>query len=158
MAALAQRDLERRIVEVDRQKLLAVLKQNKEKHVREFNEAMASYKQVLLTKIKLAFIDARAKLDQRQDKLVRNIESLTDDGIAKQDDYITLVDSITVEMKVPRCYADEYDTAIVIAENDVNDTLKLSYAEFSCFFRDQWDWKSGFDAVTAMYKMVARAE
>lgn len=154
MAAVAQRDLEKRVVEVDRQALLVKLHENKAKHVADYEEAKAAYKQVLLAKIKDAFILAQTKLYERQDKLTKKIESLTDDQISEQNDFITLVESINIEMKVPRCYADEYDAAIAIAEHDVNPTLKLSYAEFTCFIRDQWDWKLGFDAVSTMYKSL----
>lgn len=158
MAALAQRDLEKRVVEVDREALLTKLHENKAKHIADYNEAKAAYKQVLLNKISEAFEAARDKLDERQTKLVRKVNALTDDQISEQQDYVAIVDAISIEMKVPRCYVDEYDAAIAIAEHDVNPTLKLSYAEFTCFIRDQWDWKSGFDAVSTMYKSLTLSD
>ena len=62
------------------------------------------------------------------------------------------IDGISVEMKVPRSYAKEYDAAIDMAKWDVRETLELSHAEFTCFVRDQWDWKAGFEAVSMLYK------
>ena len=61
------------------------------------------------------------------------------------------MDSISVEMRVPRCYDKEYDAAIDMAKWDVRETLELTHAEFTCFVRDQWDWTSEFTAISAMY-------
>ena len=57
-------------------------------------------------------------------------------------------------MRVPRCFKDEYDDAIDMAKWDVRETLVLTYAEFTCFVRDEWDWKSGFEAVSMIYKAM----
>lgn len=42
--------------------------------------------------------------------------------------------------------------AIDMAKWDIRETLVLTHAEFTCFVRDQWDWKSGFEAVSMLYK------
>ena len=78
--------------------------------------------------------------------------AFTDADIAKQQDFVTLVEDVTIQMKVPRSYAKEYEAAIDMAEWDVRETLELTHAEFTCFVRDQWDWKSGFEAVSNLYK------
>lgn len=152
MAMLAKRDQENRTVEVNRQQLIATLIENKEKHVAEYNEAMAGYKSVLLTKIDQAFAKARADMDTKYTKIKSKVEQLNDSDIANQRDSFTLVDEIRVEMKVPRSYAEEYDAAIDMAKWDVRETLELTHAEFTCFVRDKWEWKSGFEAVSMLYK------
>lgn len=152
MAAMAQRDQEKRTIEVDRVKLVEMLESNRKKHIQEFDEAMTGYKSVLLAKIDDAFADAKEQLKSRHEKVKERVAAFSDADIAKQRDTFTLIDEITVEMKVPRSYAREYDAAIDMAKWDVRETLELTHAEFTCFVRDQWDWKSGFDAVSAMYK------
>ena len=152
MAAAARIDQAKRTVEVNRVALIEALKENREKHIKEYEEAMAGYKSRLLESIDSAFEEAKCSLEKQYEKTVEKVRNLTDDDIAKQSDFMTLVDSVTVEMKVPRSYASEYDAAIDVAMWDVRETLELSHAEFTCFVRDSWEWKSRFEAVSAMYK------
>ena len=49
---------------------------------------------------------------------------------------------------------DAMDAAIDMAKWDVRETLELTHAEFTCFVRDQWDWKSGFEAISQIYRAV----
>ena len=140
-----------RSVEVDREELLQILIENKEKHVKEFNEAMSVYKETLARKVEGSYIQAQVKLKKRFDALNKELEEWTDEEIQEQSDQILFLSSIMIDMPVPRSYADEYDVAIDIARWDTNDTLKLSATEFACFVRDQWDWTNNFKAISALY-------
>lgn len=157
MANLARADQENRTVKVDRLKLIGILEANRTKHVQEYEEAMAGYKSVLLSKIDKAFEDAKLQLESQHKKTKSKVAAFTDTDIAKQHDRIVLIDGICVDMKVPRSYQKEYDAAIDMAKWDVRETLELTHAEFTCFVRDHWDWKSGFDAVSMLYKAVAHS-
>jgi hypothetical protein len=152
MANMARQDIEKRTVEVNRERLICTLKTNRKKHVQDYEEAKAGYKAVLLTKMDEAFEDAKRSIQREYERTKARVAELTDAEIDKQRDYFSLVEAINVEMKVPRSYAKEYDAAIDIAEWDVRETLELTSAEFTCFVRDQWDWKSEFDRVSTMYK------
>lgn len=156
MAAIAQRDQEQRKVEVNRIKLLETLEGNLKKHVQDYQDAMAGYKSTLLVKIDQAFEQAKDALQLKYGRLKTKVQALTDAAIEKQWDTIELVEAITIDMKVPRCFAKEYEAAIDMAKWDVRETLELTHAEFTCFVRDQWDWKSGFDAVSMLYKATLR--
>lgn len=153
MAAAARADQETRKVQVDRKQLIVTLESNLKKHVQNYSEAMAGYRSQLLAKINQAFDTAEQQLKAQRQKLTEKVSSFTEEDIKKQKDYMTLVDSITVEMKVPKLYANEYEAAIAMAKWDVRDTLELTHAEFTCFVRDIWDWTSDFEAVTAIYKL-----
>ena len=148
----ALEDQSQRVVEVDRERLLAALIANKEKHVAEYNEAMEGYKSVLLQKIDEAFKNAKKELEESERLIKEKVENFTEEDIKKQRDYIAIVNPINVEMKVPRSFESEYNAAIAIATWDVNKTMKLSAAEFNCFVRDEWDWKPNFEAISAIYK------
>ena len=152
MAIQAQRDQEQRTVTVDRLRLVSTLHQNRAKHIQEYEEAMAGYKAVLLTKIEEAFTAARQQLEVKFENMKAKVAAFTDADITKQRDSFVLIDGISVEMRVPRSYVKGYDAAIDMAAWDVRDTLELTHAEFTCFVRDEWDWKSGFEAVSMMYK------
>jgi hypothetical protein len=151
MAAVAQRDLENRKVQICRVKLLDVLRKNREKHVAEYENAKRGYMTGLLAKLNQATVQARKDLEKRHAELLYKFERLTEDEIAGQQDSIELVEGSRVNMPVPRCYAASYDAAIAIAEWDERPILELSYAEFTCYVRDMWDWRSDFQAVTMSY-------
>jgi len=151
MANMARNDQQNRTVEVNREELIKTLEANRAKHVREYEDAMAGYKSVLASKLEDAYTDAKAKIDKQYRRLKDRIDDMSDDEIGKQQDWFTLLDEISVQLKVPRSFADDYDAAIDIAKWDVRETLELSHAEFTCFVRDQWDWKSGFEAVSTQY-------
>ncbi len=152
MAAVARMDQEKRTVEVNRVKLIETLESNREKHLKEYKEAMEGYKSILLTKIEEAYTEAKKQIKNEYDRIKAKVGKLTDEDIARQRDSVVLLDGIVVEMKVPRSYVKEYDAAIDMAKWDVRETLELTHAEFTCFVRDQWDWKSGFEAVSMLYK------
>lgn len=148
-------DQAKRVTEVDREKLIYTLEENREKHIREYEEAMGGYRETLLERMDKATEDAKAKLARRHERLKEKISSMSDQDIEKQCDYFTVVEAVVVEMKVPRSFAKEYDAAIDMAKWDVRQTLELTHAEFTCFVRDQWEWKSEFDAVSTMYNKAA---
>jgi hypothetical protein len=68
MAAVARMDQEKRIIEVDREKLIETLQINRTKHVADYEEAMAGYKTTLLAKIDEAFDDAKKQLEAKYEK------------------------------------------------------------------------------------------
>lgn len=151
MAAMAQRDMESRKIEVDRKELHEVLVKNRDQHVKEYNEAVAGYKTTLRDKVNEAFVSAIDKLANQRDKIIGKIEALTEDKIGQQHSRWTAVEAIYVEMPVPRSYEEEYNAAIDMAKHDVRETLELTYAEFNCFFRDKWDWSIETKAINASY-------
>lgn len=154
MANMARADQEKRTVEVKRSELVHTLIANRVKHVKDYEDAMAGYTAVLLAKIDEAFAAAQRSLSERHGKMKEQVAGLSEEDIAQRSDRLVIVDSICVEMKVPRSYKKEYDAAIDMAQWDVRDTLELTHAEFTCFVRDEWDWKSGFDAVSMLYKSI----
>ena len=153
MAAFAQEDQKKRTVQVERKRLIKTLEENLANHIKDYEEAMLGYKNALLSKIDKAFSEAKEKLEKKHVKAKLQVSELTDADIVKQRDNIVLIEPVSVEMKVPRSYAKEYEAAIDMAKWDIREYLELTHAEFTCFVRDQWDWKSGFEAVSMLYKM-----
>lgn len=152
MAAQAQRDQEKRIIEVNREDLLTTLKNNRDQHIIDYNEAMSGYKSMLLQKIDSAFIKARKDIESRYVSIVEKVKNFTNEDIIVQRDNFTILDGIYVEMKVPRSYVEEYESAIDVFTWEVKPEVQLSYAEFGCFVRDMWDWQIEFKNISAMYK------
>ena len=152
MARAAQKAMQERKVEVKREKLLVQLEDYKESHIADYEEAMQGYKESLREKIREAFEAAKTELMTAWSEQLDRVDNLQPEDIPDQPDFLPLMNSVSVQMQVPRCYAAEYDAAIDMAKWETNETLKLTYAEFQCFVRDQWDWTDGFAAVTQMYK------
>lgn len=145
------RDQESRTVKVDRELLIKTLVENRKKHIENYNNAMVGYKDALLLNIDRAFSDAKVTIEEKYKNTRNRVLKFKEEDIAKQRDHFSLVDSITVEMKVPKSFAKDYDAAIDMAKWDVRETLELTHAEFTCFVRDEWDWKSGFEAISMQY-------
>ena len=151
MASQALRDQQERIIQVNRKELIDTLKKNRELHIQEYEIAKKGYRETLRKKIISSFDEAISSIEKKRLSMLSWAESLTDSEISKVNDHFTLLNGINLEMRVPRSYAKEYDAAIDIAVWDVRDVLELSYAEFQCFVRDEWDWKQEFQQTSALY-------
>lgn len=152
MAALAKRDMQERTVEVDREKLVKQLEDNLAKHKAAYKTALAGYKALALQKLNEGFEQAKVKLDKNLQIATLAINQFDPASpTCHVSDYITLVQAVTIDLKVPRDYSKAYETAIDMAKWDVRETLELTHAEFQCFVRDVWDWKEEFDAINATY-------
>ena len=156
MARIAQMEQAQRTVVVDRVELVDRLEQNREEHLKDYTEAMHGYKKTLAEKLDDAFDDAfanaKTKLAMIYASTKDRVAKFTDTDIEKQRDTFTFLDSIYVEMKVPRSYVKEYDAAIAMANWDVRETLELTHSEFTCFVRNEWDWSNDFALTSAIYK------
>ena len=151
MAMMAKADMSKRIVHVNRKKLLETLTANREQHQNDYEKAMEGYIQALKDKVAEGFEGAKNQLEKRQKEITHKLDGLTQDDIPNQQDYFTVVDRIVVEMRVPKSYSEAYDSAIALAEYDVRDILELSMAEVNCFMRNQWDWTREFEVTNSLY-------
>ena len=151
MAAAAQRDQEKRIVQVSRAKLIETLENNLKNHIKDYEDALKGYKGLLSSKIEDGYKKALATIEYNYKAAKERVASLTDEDITTQRDRFTFLDAIIVDMKVPRSYANEYQVAIDIFKWDVREIAELTYAEFTCFVRDEWDWQVEFKSISAMY-------
>lgn len=149
MARQARQAQINREIEVDRKKLIDALKANRERHIAQYNEAVEGYRDAALAILSKAKASAVARMEKNFERIRVDLENFNPEEGAS--DRITLIQSETVDLPVPRNYSKDYDAAIDIAEWDVNDKLKLSFAEFQCFVRDEWDWTIDFVSNSAMY-------
>jgi len=117
-------------VKIDRNELLKIVRENKEKHVLEFNEAVEDYK-------KAAVIVAKHNL-----KLVNTGEL---DKIAQVKAFPTK----------PISYEQSYTRAIRMLELSIEDVIELEDSIFNQLVLDEWNWKSGFTSASLMYKSLS---
>lgn len=154
MAQMALSDQQNRIVRVNRQSLIKTLQENLKKHVADYEEAVAGYRDMGIAKLKERHAETVSKLEENYKKVSEVINAFDpkDPNFSASDD-IVLLDRVSVRLRVPRSYAKDYEMAIDMATWDTRDELELSGAEFQCFIRDQWDWSHDFTTVSSMYKL-----
>ena len=156
MAQQALHDQKNRMVEVNRIQLLATLVANKEKHIKDFHEAVEGYKESAMQKLKDGHETAKQNIEKNLARGIATIESFDSTKVKDAPNYIVFTDQIIVKLPVPQNYSDEYDAAIAVAEWDVRETLELTNAEFQCFVRDIWGWSEDFTKVSTMYKQLSK--
>lgn len=157
MADMAKRDMKNRVTKVDRLKLIDRLKKNKRKHVKEYEEAVAGYREASLRKLEEAHVKAKANLEKNYTELKAKLEKFDPAGEGAQDmgSHLVLVPTISINMSLPQSYEQEYEKAVSMMGWDTRDEVELTYAEFMCFVEDSWDWSDDFKAVSAFYKSVS---
>lgn len=110
-------------VNVDRIELLTKLKENREKHVAEFNAAVGAYQQ--------------AMIDKLQDVLKQVKKGK--------------VEELHVRLPKPTSYEDSYTDIIEMLEMSVDKTINLDRSSFKSYVKDEWGWSSGFKSLTGAY-------
>lgn len=156
MAAKALGHQMTRMVRVNRETLLETLKKNREKHLTEFNEAMAGYRRLALDKVLTAFSGLSSRIESRRAEIVEKVSTFTAETASNFSDYLVILEQVAINLKVPVSYVDAYDAAIDMAAFDTRDELELSGAEFQCFCRDVWDWTHEFANTTTMYGLKGK--
>lgn len=130
--AMTQRKLGMDTVRVEKDKLLETLRQNRETHVTDFNEAVVGYRVELEKSINDTFF----KLEE--------LKKTDDDGL--------LTFSSRLNLVIPETHEEDYDVAIEMLEWSTDEHVDLSQHDFKCFVRDEWSWKEQFAMTSARYK------
>ncbi|WP_338756790.1 hypothetical protein V9385_15650 [Pseudomonas juntendi] len=110
-----------RVVNVDRAELIKALKQGREKHLADFQQA------------KIDFEEAAVKF---------LTESL---GRAQKGD----LSDIVFKLPRPESHVGDYDEIIAMMEQSVDTTISLDSQSFRAYFLGEWDWKRGFEVALA---------
>lgn len=118
-----------RTIEVDKANLISILKGNRLKHEREFNEAVSVYP----TKVAEA-LEALAKKIREKGKTDQN-----EIGEAYR------------SLPTPISYLSAYDQIIEMLEMDIEKTVVLNGQEYQHFVKDNWEWSHSFKTTVANY-------
>ena len=118
-----------RDVKIDKAELLNIVRANKEKHIKEFNESVEDYK--------------AAALKVAEDNLAL-AQSGEVDKIAK----------IKGMPQKPVSYEDSYTRAIRMLELSVDSIIEIEEHIFNQLVLDEWTWKQNFVASGALYKTM----
>ena len=113
-------------VTVKREELLERLRENREKHEQEFNQAISQWQNELQSSIESIKPNAEFEFPQ-------SLEQLRDD--------------------CPVSHVNHYDQAIDMFGMCVTEEIKLDSDAFNTFCRDEWGWKDSL-ATNRFYRSV----
>jgi hypothetical protein len=123
---------EDREVKVRRDELLSVLRQNRERHITEYESACVGYREVALRRIEEGFQEAR-------------------DVVNRLKEGQTVAVSFRISLSVPVSYEKAYDQIIRMMEMSVDTEIVLTAGQFACFVMDDWEWKEEWASSNAQY-------
>lgn len=149
MKTTIARDWDERIVTVDRNKLIETLRVNRDKHRREYEEALAGYQKKTKEKLAAMYSKAMVMLDDNVALITRRIDRF--DPEDQQDETIVVLSQVAFRMPVPRDHTRDYDVAIAMAEWEVNETIEVTQSQFQCFVLDDWEWQREFKMSNRLY-------
>lgn len=118
-----------RDVKINKAELLGIVRANKEKHIKEFNEAVEDYKK------------AAVKISIENLKLAETTEL----------DQIARIRSLPSK---PVSYEDSYTRAIRMLELSVEEVIEIEEHVFNQLVLDEWQWKQNFAVTSALYKTI----
>jgi hypothetical protein len=118
-----------RDVKINKAELLNIVRANKEKHVKEFNEAVEDYKKAAV-KISIENLKLAETTELDQIARIRNLPSK------------------------PVSYEDSYTRAIRMLELSVDEVIEIEEHIFNQLVLDEWQWKQNFAVTSALYKTI----
>ncbi len=116
-----------RDVKINKEELLNIVRANKEKHIKEFAEAVEDFKKAALN-----IAENNLKLAQTADT----------EQIAK----------FKALPSKPVSYEDSYTRAIRMLELSVDSVIEIEEQIFNQLVLDEWQWKQNFAVTSALYK------
>lgn len=128
---------------INKNVLLAKLRENREKHIREYNELYEKYKEMAIE-----------ALNQAKKEALRTINaalSLMEKSSSKEPaglDIANLGGFFQYIFK-PENHEKDYDMAIAMIEVEVHEVIVLPADQFQCFYMDDWSWRGQFERVKA---------
>lgn len=118
-----------RSVKVEKKKLLSIVRENREKHIKEYDESVADYKA------------AAVKVAAEHVELAKTGE-------------LSKIAKIKAMPSAPVNYEKEYDRAIRMLELSVEKEIEVEEDIFNQLVLDEWAWKHQFVASASLYKTL----
>jgi len=148
-------------IEIEKGKLLDIIKENKEKHVKQYKESVKAYEVAKLAyaqefwaqlseNIGLAKKVMEEKLELVADAVLtaRDVHSKGDGNIDLAHINASMVyytqPKVQMTVKQPTSHEKDYTVAIRGLELSTAEFVYLTQADFSRYVLDEWDWKAEF--------------
>lgn len=128
------------------------LKDNREKHIEEYQESLAGYKEKFQEKLDSVMTQVKELAEKNYSEIKERLDSLQEEDIPNRPNREVLIPSLVVDLEVPRNHVEAYDEAIALLDWDNRETIELTREQFRRYILDKWDWSVGFESVTKLYK------
>jgi hypothetical protein len=115
-------------VKIKRDELLSIVRENKEKHIKEFNEAVDNFKRAVV------------KITE-ENLMLANTGDLAE----------IFAKSKSMPVR-PVSYESSYTRAIRMLELSVDTEIELALHDFDQLVQDEWQWKASFTTSNSTYK------
>lgn len=129
-------------VEMDKETLRGILTTNRDKHLREYAEAVAGWAAKL------------AKQANDIAEFLRTAPEQTGDGWVHAADKMR---AALVALSPPTNSVRYYDRALLMLEHEIRPTVVLTETEFSQYVQDEWHWSRDFRASYSHYSGTAQS-
>ena len=152
MRATIQKGFEMREVKVKRFELLQKIKENRVKHIAEYREGVAGYKELALKKVAEIVQKAEKDLRDNVERISAKILEMTPEEIENgPGSSVIILQQLSFVLPVPVSHEKDYNQVISMLEMSVDEHLTIRSDEFSCYVMDDWDWKVEFENLTKSY-------
>lgn len=118
-------------IRMKRDDLLAILKENRDKHESEYLEALAGWGDKALAALTAAKKAAKEAVRENTPGDIRT-DPLKD-------------------LPKPTNYIKSYDDAIARIEHDIRPEVELDDRQFSAWVQDDWQWRGAFIGTASLY-------
>jgi hypothetical protein len=119
------------LVKVNRHRLLSILKENREKHAKEYTQAIQDYRVSLMQDLNQALSTLNAAITPEQ------------------------IAAVKVQFDVPENHDKDFLQAIELFEESVEDQIELDGETFRQFFKNEWVWRKRFEELAGFYNSKA---
>ena len=127
-------------IKVEKQKLLDIIKSNKDEHINEYNEAMRGYRIGVVVGLEQLSKDVKVFAKEIKDALE---EARTGGEMKTQfnlNTYVPFQDLIK-----PESHGKDYETVIGMIELDTSTEVELYTSEYKNYVQDEWAWTDAFE-------------
>lgn len=141
METRLKRGMAMRSVKVDRDDLLKRLRENLDRHMADYREAVDDYRKAAVA----ALAAKRAEFEAAFEKLVARFGSGESPSLG-------LGVSTSFDLSPPESHEKDYRQIIEMVAMSVDPVIELESDEFQCYVMDDWAWKAKFVATNSLYK------
>lgn len=110
-------------IKVEKEKLLAIVKENRAKHATTHEEAVKKYRELVVENLEKALVEAKEG------------KKFTTD----------------LELVQPVAFVQEYDRAIGMLEMSLDETITIDVNDYTKLVEDRWQWSNQFKLSNSRY-------
>lgn len=129
-----------REITVKKSELLKVLKEGREKHLKEYEAACDGY-----------LVDIQDKAKEARKIISDGLKKLNHDNPKEQPFFNAFLQIGKLSEYKPTCHVEEFDQIIGMLEASVDSEVEITGAEYNCYYLHKWDWADAWAAQNSTF-------